>query len=1639
MAGLWESGTKKQRSSTLWGGDSSDSKSVYESYGGKLAEAANAEEAAKQERDARKKADEEKKKKESEKNGLQKFAEGAGDLGKAIGAGLEQGWAATADVALKGGSLVNEAKVQLEGGTEAEKNKKRQADLQTTEQIRNWIKSGKDIQGNNFQGTSDDIGVNDLGNGQKVARLAGESLNVGLTASSFLNPASLGARATLPKAAETGLSIAKNGTRITGGQAAKEIGKEMALYGGTDAVATGSQVYGETGDPLKASVEGLKAGVGSALLQGAFSGTGYGLGRAKAKRMDAKAGVTDNGVSKVNVSDALVESIRKDKKTLMTFDDGKTAKSKPLSSYLEDIDRRATEVDTPEYQKNNGLMNTEAAQAKYDEIMSDTENIPGMKEATAAVGEADKQLQYYNDLRVKNPLARQVDNIQAKIAKIEDARKQDLENLQNMSQDANSDFHPGAFEGLNKEANAKYDELIKEQQSKIDELYAKDPEGAAEVQMLNDAEKTVQTQRMDAQKALEDTATNQEKIAREEADKIAQTPNEEKVAAHKVYLETKKNQIAKRIEDAKVRAESPNDTLDKTVSELDSIKDGSHPLVVNGASKERIQTKQAELYEENQVNTAEAISKDVGATKRTPTDAEVEDMTTGVVNKYVDEAQLANRPQWNSAFNFLQQPTQYLRRMGLGELSDLRTDAMMEHARFQASVDDKLQAYVKQGRKSNSDAIFKALDGDTAAYENLSAVGQKVVDDMKADYREVGIKLGIPAEYIDKVDYAPHLFTQDANKSELLKLQIELAKQQDAIASSVQATDTTKLKNSIGDAGDGILTADDMTGILDTYKQRFNDNNIELRRGNRRETNVNGNYQPDTDYISLMEGRATKETFNHETVHKAIHQFLDDTQIETLYKDMVKTRGGKDALTKHYQDNGYEGIDWKGAAEEEIANTFNDFLTIRSSMSKTNALDSLAEWAKAKNLPDSVVEIIVTLSRKLDDVTGVTKSKERLNEFYTKLEAGGFHSAERRKTLYGEGSLSEVAVTDGKSLGLAKKRAAELQAKIDALIDPDQKVSFQDFTKVTGNVKNRFLEKRTGAEGYETNPYKAYSAYMDAANRKINFEPFMQQAAIVANTLDANSSMGRFLKEEVRNMSNQKHNWDKFLDDGYNEMLAQHGLDQTKLGELIKNGPTKVMRGFRLTTSMAHLGLSVNTAINTTAQGIFMPASFGIDGTAVGMVQAANLGRKLAASKLTKVEVADWKKMKEMGILEGTSKIIPEAYESPNVGRVSNLGTHAMKGIYAGVIGADRSLRMASYYGAKYIGEQKGLTGKALDRFVYEKVIETNQNFSRYEAPQAWRSHGMKMIGSMVNFVPGAIIRSSEIGVDGIKGAGTIIGKYRGKDITKGEFYDAVRGVTNAVSFTMTAAVAAQAYDSMTGQGEVIPNPFSADFWNNPMLQFWIGNEATGKAGVKDLFPGRGDEFDENGNNVTLQQNRDKFVNDVLPQYFIPGYSQWKRTTNALKINEQGFSETEKGRVRYITDSKNDLQRALTGEYSTPEGRDYINNMGKPGGGSLNGDQSDMVKYGTDTKDQKNMYYDFYKAADKITSRADANAEVTQLYKDGKPEAAKRKATEYNKQVEEKIAEWKNKYDYLDDDVLKKLVGGLRIELTPRSEAARSN
>ena len=188
--------------------------------------------------------------------------------------------------------------------------------------------------------------------------------------------------------AKTGFSLGKgvvsNEVRnMTTKEAVKFAGRDAGVFGGVDAVTGGLTEYGESGDAGKAVIEGFKTGAMSATLQGTLDVGGYAAGRAFRKK---GPGDPTEDISK-GVDDVL-----------SSIEDQKVARQKlqqkglTYTKAMEDIDARAEKLSDTDYLKTHNLTKTAEAEARYNEIMEDVMNIPGVREATKALDEAMPKL-----------------------------------------------------------------------------------------------------------------------------------------------------------------------------------------------------------------------------------------------------------------------------------------------------------------------------------------------------------------------------------------------------------------------------------------------------------------------------------------------------------------------------------------------------------------------------------------------------------------------------------------------------------------------------------------------------------------------------------------------------------------------------------------------------------------------------------------------------------------------------------------------------------------------------------------------------------------------------------------------------------------------------------------------------------------------------------------------------------------------------------------------------------------------------------------------------------------------------------------------------------------------------------------------
>lgn len=1085
---------------------------------------------------------------------------------------------------------------------------------------------------------------------------------------------------------------------------------------------------------------------------------------------------------------------------------------------LKELDLEEKNLSNETYLRENNLMNTEAGQARYDEIMGDVTKLPGVMEASASLRQADAELARYNEIRVDMPFARQADSIESKIEKINMAKQKDLAQLERMLGD--SDLEPAAIRDMMDEVELEYSGRVEAENAKLEELAVKDPEGAAEYQMLKESETNLLQQRNTVEEALMTTVRDQEQMARLEAQKIADTPNQEAISARKEAIAELRAEseasalkdeetIIQGAKDASARWKKQGKTAEDLAEEIQDMNDGIHPL--SGTSKKKQDKHRADLHAQQTRQEADKIAS---------RDPEVEPLTEADVDNavpsVVSEALTAKGNLIGKMPAILQQPTSWLRNMGLNKLADSRTDSMINFNKLTADDTRQLRQWHTQSKGNSSEDLFKAADGSKSAYKKLNPAGQKTVDEYRAWVAAKGKELGLPDELTDNAYYIPHLFVGQTHKDKLVDIQLKM-------------------------------------------------------------------------------------------------------------KDLIKK------------------IDEDGLEESQV----------------TRSVNQLKKYNK----------------------------------------------------------------------------------QIEDLMEPGSKETYKDFIKENGDITSRFLQERTDAKGYKQNFFKAVQAYSQQANSQIAFQGFTENAAQIINTKGVDNRIKSFLQTEINTMRNQKNDIDKSIDDYMNSLIGTDNIKNQAVQEFMKNSGTKIIRGQRMLTSLAMFAGNIGSGINTMAQAAFIPSAIGLDGAVVGALGAGSTLARLSTKKLTGLDTNKLKHYLDIGVFEGHSPVLTGLFDNKAVGGANVLADKVTKGLMAPLQGGDRLIRLIAAEGADYRANLMGLKGAEKDRFIYEKVIEAAQNFSSREAPHAFRSQVAKSLAQAVAWIPGMSIRTLEIARDTGKGwanlSKQVVGKANGKDVTGADVLKNLDDATRGLFFVASAIGVGSAIGQLTGQDEVVPNPFSKNFYQTPTMQFIFGTDT--KTGLTGLFASDADKFEEvDGKlvNVDHEKRVDDFLGNTLPRFLVPGYAQYRKTMDGAKTNEQGYSETDNGGIRFMTDPANDTQRLIFGQYSSPEGQDYIKNMGMPGGGALSKDDSTKIKEAP--LQLRQQYYDFFRSTDALTGRTEANKEVTQLFKDGKPEQARRKASEYNAKVDEKLYEFFNKYPNIDPSLQDNLRNNVRITLTERSEKSRA-
>lgn len=192
----------------------------------------------------------------------EKKDEGVWGFIKDVGAGIQQGLGAVGDIAIQGGGIL---------GTIGQSDENIRKSLDSTQKVRDWLHSLKDVNGSELTGTRDvEDSATRINNGtatlQDYAAISGKGLQAGIDSTMFLNPARLATKG-IPGAAlvDDGANLA---TRVFKSPAVQYAARDAAFFGGLQGTATFQSVYGQTGDFEQAMEAAIQDAVIGAGVQG---------------------------------------------------------------------------------------------------------------------------------------------------------------------------------------------------------------------------------------------------------------------------------------------------------------------------------------------------------------------------------------------------------------------------------------------------------------------------------------------------------------------------------------------------------------------------------------------------------------------------------------------------------------------------------------------------------------------------------------------------------------------------------------------------------------------------------------------------------------------------------------------------------------------------------------------------------------------------------------------------------------------------------------------------------------------------------------------------------------------------------------------------------------------------------------------------------------------------------------------------------------------------------------------------------------------------------------------------------------------------------------------------------------------------
>lgn len=421
--------------------------------------------------------------------------------------------------------------------------------------------------------------------------------------------------------------------------------------------------------------------------------------------------------------------------------------------------------------------------------------------------------------------------------------------------------------------------------------------------------------------------------------------------------------------------------------------------------------------------------------------------------------------------------------------------------------------------------------------------------------------------------------------------------------------------------------------------------------------------------------------------------------------------------------------------------------------------------------------------------------------------------------------------------------------------------------RIPGSVYDPFVLKRLGKMGYKEDVWQALDAYVKRATRKVNMDDALEAIQTKAGT--------------TLDMSNIEASQFKYIQ----RYISNVNMRPTELDNLLDNTiksvvgyrygqrpVTHLTKTLRQMTYRGMLGLNPGSALRNISQGINTYAVLGEKYTAIGYAKLLSRDALREAA--------------EQGVFS------PSFIQDRNLSATKKAMERIDKGLFFFFEGAERINRGAAYFGAKSKALKQGKSPQEAIDYAKSIVRKTQFSFGSIDVPVAVQSDIVKTIAQFQNYT----LKQTEFLAEMVKDK---------------NFVGLIRYAVAGMVFVNTIGKAF----GMEPR-ELIPS-FRFGTPASLRLPFEVTKAALNTP----------DKF---GKPRSLKKKATDIGVSTIG--LIPGGTQARKSIQGLRAFKKGEDTTPTGRTRYEVpqDLEHFLQVVLFGKYSTPEAKEYFDNMYKP-------------------------------------------------------------------------------------------------------------